>query len=109
MAQIPPPGYDDTSFIPYQHLIQATDHLENDLRMVKNLFNNKISRKIEWPKELDRDFIAIRKSAEELGHEHQIRVNKIWDKYNTFKMESNPENFNELTEEVKSFKKFLTE
>jgi hypothetical protein len=104
MSSIPPLGYDDSTFITHQHLIKAMDHLEQDLNIARKIFIHHVPKEFVL---LEHDFTEMRNSAMELGYEHQIKVDRIWEKYRDFQHESSHKNLDALAEEVRLFKQFL--
>lgn len=103
----PPPGYDDESVVPQQRLKSLLGQFEHDLDTIQSVFQQHLPGQFNPPTEVEKQFLSLRASAEELGSEYTFLIEKLITDYDHFRDTPDQEKLDQIFSDVKSLQLLL--
>ncbi len=103
----PPPGYDDETVVPQQRLKFLLGQFEGELDKIKTVFQQHLPGQFRAPSAIEKQFLSLRSSAEELGSEYPFLVEKLITDYDHFRGTPDQEKLDQLFSDVKSLQLLL--
>lgn len=104
MGNIPPIGYDDSTFIPKERLNKVITKIDERLQAIQKLSRENIPQSIQ--EELDKEFHVLDETADELHLRSHEVVQKVFNQYQKFRLDPNT-NLSRLREDMKNLKLYL--